>query len=116
MALNQALSGLNGAQSDLNVIANNIANANTTGFKGSRAEFADIIELQLEAMMKSITEAETAAGIGPDGVDLVLTTGGTSLIPAIRAMLEQRFGPERLKQRDTFTSVATGLAIVAQSV
>ncbi|WP_426662758.1 flagellar hook protein FlgE [Rhodanobacter aciditrophus] len=42
MALNQALSGINGAQSDLNVIANNIANANTVGFKGSRAEFADI--------------------------------------------------------------------------
>lgn len=42
MALNQALSGIKGAQSDLNVIANNIANANTTGFKGSRAEFADI--------------------------------------------------------------------------
>lgn len=42
MALNTALSGINAAQSDLNVIANNIANANTTGFKGSRAEFADI--------------------------------------------------------------------------
>ncbi|WP_114241651.1 flagellar hook protein FlgE [Dyella sp. C9] len=42
MALNTALSGINAAQSDLNVIANNIANANTTGFKGSRAEFSDI--------------------------------------------------------------------------
>ncbi|AIF49215.1 flagellar hook protein FlgE [Dyella japonica] len=42
MALNTALSGINAAQSDLNVISNNIANANTTGFKGSRAEFADI--------------------------------------------------------------------------
>lgn len=42
MALNTALSGINAAQSDLNVIANNIANANTTGFKGSRAEFADV--------------------------------------------------------------------------
>lgn len=42
MALNTALSGINAAQSDLNVIANNIANADTTGFKGSRAEFADI--------------------------------------------------------------------------
>ncbi len=42
MALNTALSGINAAQSDLNVIANNIANANTTGFKGSRAQFADI--------------------------------------------------------------------------
>lgn len=82
--------------------------------KIERVEFADIIELQLEAMMKSIREAESAAGIGPDGVDLVLTTGGTSLIPAIRQMLEDRFGVERLKQRDTFTSVATGLAIVSQ--
>jgi len=37
-----ALSGLNAASSDLNVTANNIANANTTGFKASRAEFADV--------------------------------------------------------------------------
>ncbi len=37
-----ALSGLNAATSDLNVTANNIANSNTTGFKASRAEFADV--------------------------------------------------------------------------
>jgi flagellar hook protein FlgE len=37
-----ALSGLNAATSDLNVIGNNIANNSTTGFKGSRAEFGDI--------------------------------------------------------------------------
>ncbi|HVT37217.1 MAG TPA: flagellar hook protein FlgE [Nevskiaceae bacterium] len=36
-----ALSGLNAASADLSTTANNIANANTTGFKGSRAEFAD---------------------------------------------------------------------------
>jgi hypothetical protein len=29
-------------------------------------------------------------------------------------MLEERYSPERLLRRDTFTSVATGLAIVAQ--
>lgn len=37
-----ALSGLNAATADLNVIGNNIANNATTGFKGSRAEFGDI--------------------------------------------------------------------------
>jgi flagellar hook protein FlgE len=42
MALNTTLSGINAAQSDLNVISNNIANADTIGFKGSRAQFADI--------------------------------------------------------------------------
>ena len=37
-----ALSGLNAASSELRVIGNNVANASTTGFKKSRAEFADI--------------------------------------------------------------------------
>ena len=42
MAFNVALSGLNAAQTDLDVKGNNIANANTTGFKRSRAEFGDL--------------------------------------------------------------------------
>ncbi|MGV6852431.1 MAG: flagellar hook protein FlgE [bacterium] len=36
------LSGMRAAQQDLSVIGNNIANANTIGFKKSRAEFADL--------------------------------------------------------------------------
>ncbi|MDH5483904.1 MAG: flagellar hook-basal body complex protein [Gammaproteobacteria bacterium] len=42
MSFNISLSGLNAASSDLSVTSNNIANVGTTGFKGSRAEFADI--------------------------------------------------------------------------
>jgi flagellar hook protein FlgE len=42
MSFNIALSGLQASRSDLDVTANNIANANTTGFKRSRAEFADV--------------------------------------------------------------------------
>ena len=42
MALNQALSGINSAESLLNVISNNIANAGTVGFKGSTAQFAEV--------------------------------------------------------------------------
>jgi flagellar hook protein FlgE len=45
MPFNLALSGLNAASSDLEVTANNIANVNSTGFKGSRAEFADVFSL-----------------------------------------------------------------------
>jgi flagellar hook protein FlgE len=37
-----AVSGIKAASTDLNVIGNNVANANTTGFKQSRAEFADV--------------------------------------------------------------------------
>jgi flagellar hook protein FlgE len=42
MAFRIALSGLAAASTDLEVTGHNIANASTTGFKGSRAEFADI--------------------------------------------------------------------------
>jgi flagellar hook protein FlgE len=45
-----ALSGLNAAQSDLNVTANNIANTSTTGFKGSRTEFADLFAVSLQGV------------------------------------------------------------------
>ncbi len=42
MSFQIALSGLNAASTDLQVTSNNIANANTTGFKSSRAEFSDV--------------------------------------------------------------------------
>ncbi len=42
MPFSTALSGLNASQRDLDVVANNIANSNTVGFKKSRAEFADV--------------------------------------------------------------------------
>ena len=42
MTFDIALSGLNAASSQLDTISNNIANNATTGFKRSRAEFADV--------------------------------------------------------------------------
>jgi flagellar hook protein FlgE len=42
MAFTTALSGVNAAQSDLDVISNNIANSSTTGFKTGRVEFGDV--------------------------------------------------------------------------
>ena len=45
MPFRLALSGLNAAQADLSVTANNIANTATNGFKGSRAEFAELFSV-----------------------------------------------------------------------
>ena len=42
MSFKIGLTGLNAAQQDLEIVSNNIANSNTVGFKGSRAEFADV--------------------------------------------------------------------------
>lgn len=43
MTMNVAVSGVKAATADLNTIAHNIANVGTTGFKNSRAEFADLV-------------------------------------------------------------------------
>src|ERR1700674_1490143 len=42
MSFNIALTGLNAANQDLSVTANNLANVSTAGFKSSRAQFADL--------------------------------------------------------------------------
>lgn len=47
MSFQQGLSGLNAASKSLEVIGNNVSNANTVGFKQSRAEFADVFAFSL---------------------------------------------------------------------
>jgi flagellar hook protein FlgE len=47
MSFQTGLSGLNSAARDLDVIGNNVANANVTAFKGSRAQFADVMAASL---------------------------------------------------------------------
>jgi flagellar hook protein FlgE len=42
MSFQQGLSGLNAASQNLEAIGNNVANANTVGFKGSQVQFADV--------------------------------------------------------------------------
>jgi flagellar hook protein FlgE len=78
-----ALSGLNAASSDLAVTANNIANANTTGFKASRAEFADVFAVGAQNIgngvsMSSVTQEFAQGGVDftDRGLDLALSGEG----------------------------------------
>ena len=43
-------------------------------------------------------------------IQLVIRTGGSSLIPAVKRILENQF-PGKVVEHDPFTSVAAGLAI-----
>ena len=60
MSFQTGLSGLNASSKSLDVIGNNIANANTAGMKSSRAEFADLVASSLGAAGGS----SKGAGIG----------------------------------------------------
>ncbi len=49
-SFNIGVSGLNAAGSSMSVIGDNIANAGTFGFKGSRAEFQDVLAKSLKGI------------------------------------------------------------------
>ncbi|MCC6924591.1 flagellar hook basal-body protein [Novosphingobium sp.] len=58
MSFYTSLNGLKNAQTELSVIANNLANAETTGFKKSRVNFADIVS------SSAATNPKLVKGIG----------------------------------------------------
>jgi hypothetical chaperone protein len=76
----------------------------------TRSDFEALIADLLEQVRVGVDETVTAAGLSHQQVDIVLRTGGSSLIPAVRDLLEDRF-PDRVVEHDPFTSVAAGLAI-----
>jgi flagellar hook protein FlgE len=70
MSFQVALSGLNSASTDLQVTSNNIANANTTGFKESRAEFADVFSGQATGVGNGVRLADVRQEFTQGNVDL----------------------------------------------
>ncbi|MBT8116946.1 MAG: flagellar hook-basal body complex protein, partial [Gammaproteobacteria bacterium] len=71
MSFRIALSGLAAAQASLDVTANNIANANTNGFKQSRAEFTDVYA----TAFGSIGSLDTGAGVRLASVSQLFNQG-----------------------------------------
>jgi flagellar basal-body rod protein FlgG len=69
-ALYTAASGMNAQQSNIDNIANNLSNVNTTGFKKSRVEFEDLV-YQQETVAGSPT---STTGESPTGLEVGLGT------------------------------------------
>jgi hypothetical chaperone protein len=80
----------------------------------TRSEFDSWIADDLAAIEGCVDSLFKDAGIGPTEVDRVFLTGGTSFVPAVRGIFERRFGADRLRSGNEFTSVARGLALRAE--
>jgi flagellar basal-body rod protein FlgG len=75
-ALAIAATGMNAQQTNLEVIANNIANINTTGFKRARAEFSDLL-YQTERLQGVPSRAND--NIVPEGASIGLGVKTTAI-------------------------------------
>jgi flagellar hook protein FlgE len=81
MSFYTSLSGLRGAQTDLSVISNNIANVGSVGFKRSRAQFGDIMPPSTTtagqgARLKTIEQQFTQGGFETSERELDLAISG----------------------------------------
>ena len=78
-----------------------------------RSQFESWITPELTAIAAAVDEALARARLGPEGVDRVFLTGGSSFVPAVRRLFAQRFGDAKLECGDELISIASGLALIA---
>lgn len=77
----------------------------------TRGRFERLIESLLIDTEALITDVLVRASVSSGGFAEVVTTGGSSAIPAFRALLARRFPNARVRDAAAFTSVAAGLAM-----
>jgi flagellar hook protein FlgE len=98
MTFGIALSGLNAAQNDLNVTANNIANSQTTGFKSSRSNFAELFANSSKAsntqigngvQLQQVEQAFSQGDITTTGNSLDLALSGSGFFTVSQGGADQ---------------------------
>jgi hypothetical chaperone protein len=79
----------------------------------TRGAFETWIDLYLRQIGDCVDRLLAQSQVVPSDVDSIFMTGGTSFVPAVQQVFEQKFSPDRLRRGGELTSVASGLALCA---
>jgi len=79
----------------------------------ARADFDSWIGDHVTRLEDCVDRLLAGAGVARADVDRVFLTGGTSLVPRVRQIFDERFGPERVRGGEELVTVARGLALLA---
>ncbi len=79
----------------------------------SREEFESMIDDDLSRTMESVNKALGDAGLLASSIDKIILVGGSTRIPAISRMLEEKFGLPPRGEIDPDLCVALGAAMMA---
>ncbi|MBC2884523.1 Hsp70 family protein [Ochrobactrum sp. CM-21-5] len=80
----------------------------------TRNDFENWISDDVRQIEQSVEQAVGTAGLEFANIDRVFLTGGTSFVPAIRTVFENRFSQAMVTSSNQFDSIATGLALIGQ--
>jgi hypothetical chaperone protein len=81
----------------------------------TRHEFEEWIAEDLERIGACVDDGLETAGLSARDIDRVFLTGGTSYVPAVRRLFEQRFPSDRIDTGEQLLSIAKGLALISAS-
>lgn len=84
-------------------------------FTIQRQDFERWIAGDLQKMSGAVDVALQRAGLQSGEIDKVFLTGGSSFVPAVRRLFEDRFGAEMIETGDELVSIAHGLALIGES-
>ena len=79
-----------------------------------RATFEGWIAPDLALIEGAVDAALADAGLAPGQIDRVFLTGGSSLVPAVRAIFHRRFEASRIETGAELESIASGLALIGR--
>ena len=77
----------------------------------TRTQFEAWISEETTAMAECVDRLLASTGVAAKDVDQVFMTGGTSFVPAVRRIFDERFGASKIRAGGEMISVATGLAL-----
>ena len=78
----------------------------------SRADFESWIADDIGRIGQTVDRLLDTERVRGDEIDSVFLTGGSSFIPAVRRVFEERFGAHRLADGEHFQSVAFDFALI----
>lgn len=78
-----------------------------------RDQFEHWLRRDLHALERCLQHLFERSGVSPDSIDTVFLTGGSSFVPAVRAIFGRLFPSSQITGGHELTSVATGLALRA---
>jgi hypothetical protein len=82
----------------------------------TRTEFESIIRNEVVAIDQHIDEVMAESGLKPSEIDVVIRTGGSAQIAVFYEMLCRKFGEDKIRSLDTFSSVTSGLGIIGHGI
>jgi hypothetical chaperone protein len=80
----------------------------------ARGTFEGWIAPELQQIEAAVDRALADANLSADRIDRVFLTGGSSLVPAVRAIFHRRFASERIETGAELESIAAGLALIGR--